>query len=149
LERLLFLYEDERETDINLVVSYLLTLFEEIKKDLPFEKKRNKNAFTQITEQYKNSLEIHIYQKQNITDYALILNISPNYLNKCIKYSINKTAQDLLNEMIILEAKTLLKFSKLQIAEIAVRLCDQTPSNFARFFKNQTGLTPKQYLELY
>jgi AraC family transcriptional regulator, transcriptional activator of pobA len=48
-----------------------------------------------------------------------------------------------------LEAKTLLKFSKLQIAEIAVRLCDQTPSNFARFFKNQTGLTPKQYLELY
>lgn len=149
LERLLFLYEDERETDINLIASYLLTIFEEIKKDMPVEKKRTKNAFSQITEQYKNALALHIYQKQNITDYALILNISPNYLNKCVKYAINKTAQNLLNEMIILEAKTLLKFSNLQIAEIAVRLCDQTPSNFARFFKNQTGITPKQYLELY
>jgi AraC family transcriptional regulator, transcriptional activator of pobA len=143
------LYEDERETDINLIASYLLTIFEEIKKDMPIEKKRTKNAFSQITEQYKNALALHIYKKQNITDYAHILNISPNYLNKCVKYAINKTAQDLLNEMIILEAKTLLKFSNLQIAEIAVRLCDQTPSNFARFFKNQTGITPKQYLDLY
>ena len=54
LERLLFLYEDERETDINLIASYLLTIFEEIKKDMPIEKKRTKNAFLQITEQYKN-----------------------------------------------------------------------------------------------
>ncbi len=149
LERILFLYEDERETDINLVAMYLLSLFEEIKKDLPIEKKRTKNAFSQITEQYKNALSINIYQKQNITDYAHILNISPNYLNKCVKNSINRTAQDLLNEMLILEAKTLLKFSNLQIAEIAVKLCDQTPSNFARFFKTQTGISPKEYLELY
>jgi AraC family transcriptional regulator, transcriptional activator of pobA len=149
LERILFLYEDERETDINLVAMHLLALFEEIKKDLPIEKKKTKNAFSQITEQYKDALSVHIYQKQSITDYAHILNISPNYLNKCVKNSINKTAQDLLNEMLILEAKTLLKFSNLQIAEIAVKLCDQTPSNFARFFKNQTGITPKEYLELY
>jgi YesN/AraC family two-component response regulator len=149
LERILFLYEDERETDINLVAMYFLSVFEEIKKDLPILKKRTKNAFSQITEQYKNALAIHIYQNQSITYYAHILNVSPNYLNKCVKNSINKTAQDLLNEMLILEAKTLLKLSNLQIAEIAVKLCNQTPSNFARFFKNQTGITPKEYLELY
>jgi AraC-like DNA-binding protein len=49
---------------------------------------------------------------------------------------------------VILEAKTLLKYSNLQISEIAVKLSDQTPSNFARFFKTQTGITPKEYLEL-
>jgi AraC family transcriptional regulator, transcriptional activator of pobA len=148
LSRLLFLYEDQQETNMNLIASYLLALFEEIKKDLPLIQKKTKNAFSQVTEQYKNALATHIYQKQNITDYAEILNISPNYLNKCIKNSINKTAQDLLNEMLILEAKTLLKFSNLQIAEIAVKLCDQTPSNFARFFKKQTGITPKEYLAM-
>ncbi|MDH4461230.1 MAG: AraC family transcriptional regulator [Flectobacillus sp.] len=42
-----------------------------------------------------------------------------------------------------------MKFSKLQISEIAVNLFDQTPSNFSRFFKSQTGITPKQYLEMY
>lgn len=149
LERILFLYEEERETDINLVAMYLLSLFEEIKKDLQTGKKNTKNAFSQVTEQFKNALSLHIYQKQSIAEYAQILNISPNYLNKCVKNSINRTAQDLLNEMLILEAKTLLKFSKLQIAEIAVKLCDQTPSNFARFFKSQTGITPKEYLALY
>jgi AraC family transcriptional regulator, transcriptional activator of pobA len=148
LERLLFLYQDARETEINLIAAYILALFEEIKKDMPSVKKIMKNAFSQITEQYKNALAIHIYQKQSITDYAHILSISPNYLNKCVKNSINKTAQDLLNEMLILEAKTLLKFSNLQIAEIAVKLCDQTPSNFSRFFKNQTGISPREFLEM-
>jgi AraC family transcriptional regulator, transcriptional activator of pobA len=148
LERLLILYQDARETEINLIAAYILALFEEIKKDMPSVKKIMKNAFSQITEQYKNALAINIYQKQSITDYAHILSISPNYLNKCVKNSINKTAQDLLNEMLILEAKTLLKFSNLQIAEIAVKLCDQTPSNFSRFFKNQTGISPREFLDL-
>ncbi len=149
LERLIWFYEDENETDPHLIASYLLAVFEEIKKDQPAASKKIKNAFNQIAEQYKNLLAQHIYQKQSITEYAHILNISPNYLNKCIKSSTNRTAQDLLNEMLILEAKTLLKFSNLQIAEVAVKLCNQTPSNFSRFFKSQTGITPKEYLKMY
>ncbi|CAH0994372.1 HTH-type transcriptional activator RhaR [Emticicia aquatica] len=148
-ERLLSLYEDQNDIDTNLTAAYLLTLFEEIKKEIPHQTKKTKNAFFQVTEQYKNALAQNIYQKQSITEYAEILHISPNYLNKCVKNSIDKTAQDLLNEMLILEAKTLLKYSNLQVAEIAVKLCNQTPSNFARFFKNQTGTTPKEYLIKY
>ncbi len=149
LNRLIVFYENDTEVSNSLVATYILSIFEEIKKDQPHETKKVKNAFSQITEQYKNALAQNIYQKQSITEYAHILNISPNYLNKCVKNNSNRTAQDLLNEMLILEAKTLLKFSNLQIAEIAAKLCDQTPSNFSRFFKNQTGITPKQYLELY
>jgi AraC family transcriptional regulator, transcriptional activator of pobA len=82
-----------------------------------------------------------------LTDYADLLNVTPNYLNKCVKTAIDKTAQDLLKEMLILEAKTLIKYSQLNVSEIAIKLCDQTPSNFARFFKKQTGLSPKEYAE--
>ncbi len=146
-ERLLILYEDEDKIDTHLIATYLLSLFGEVKRELPNQQKKIKNAYLQLTEQYKNALSQHIYQKQSIVQYADMLNVSPNYLNKCVKNSINKTAQDLLNEMLILEAKTLLKYSTLQIAEIAVKLCDQSPSNFARFFKNQTGITPKEFIE--
>jgi AraC-like DNA-binding protein len=149
LERLIELYRDDEELDTQLVATYLLVLFEEMRNVSPIEKKKTKNAFFQVTEQFKNALALHIYQKQQVSDYAELLHISPNYLNKCVKNSTNRTAQDLLNEMLILEAKTLLKFSKLQISEIAVNLFDQTPSNFSRFFKSQTGITPKQYLEMY
>jgi AraC family transcriptional regulator, transcriptional activator of pobA len=148
LERLLELYKKEG-IDKSIIATYLLTLFEEVKIALPCQAKKTKNAFFQITEQYKHALVNHIYQKQTVADYADFLNISPNYLNKCVINSINKTAQDLLNEMLILEAKTLLKYTDLQIAEIAVKLRNQTPSNFARFFKIQTGITPKEYLEMY
>lgn len=147
-ERLLVIYEDEKRMDEFLIASYLLVLFEEVKKELPTHIKMTKNAFSKITEQYQNILVKHLYHKYSVTDYARILNISPNYLNKCVKNCLNKTAQDLLNEMLIMEAKTLLRYSSLQISEIAINLSNQTPSNFARFFKSKTGFTPREYLEL-
>lgn len=148
LERLLELYNDRVETNMNLIAIYLLAIFEEIKKEIPLQTSKTKNSFFDITERYKHALSQNIYNLQNISDYAELLHITPNYLNKCVKTCTNKTAQDLLKEMIILEAKTLLKYSDLHISEIAVKLCDQTPSNFARFFKKQTGVTPLEYLQM-
>ena len=98
-----------------------------------------------MTHQYKNLLTQHIHQKQKVSEYADMLSVTANHLNKCIKQTTNKTAQDLLNDMLIMEAKSLLKYSNLHISEIAVKLCNQTSSNFARFFKKQTGVSPKAY----
>ncbi|GLU45187.1 AraC family transcriptional regulator [Allomuricauda sp. NBRC 101325] len=148
LERLLYLYKDITSNNESLVSTYLLTLFEELKTNLPsVSTSENKNSFYQITKKYKQALTEHVYDFKQIHDYAQLLNVTPNYLNKCVKMATNKTAQDLLKEMLILEAKTLIKHSNLNVSEIAVKLCNQTPSNFARFFKNQTGLTPKQYAQ--
>jgi AraC-like DNA-binding protein len=147
LERLLIINEDEVIGKI-ILATYLLTLFEEVKNELPAQPQKIKNASMQITELYKNALVKHIYEKQYISDYSHLLNISSNHLNKCVIDSINMTAQDLLNEMLILEAKTLLKYTNLQIAEIAIKLRNQTPSNFTRFFKTQTGITPKEYINI-
>jgi AraC family transcriptional activator of pobA len=148
LNRLLELYQGENKANKNLIAYNLLVIFEEIKKEIPFQNKKTKNSFFEITERYKHALGQHIYKYQNISDYAKILNITPNYLNKCVKTCTDKTAQDLLKEMLILEAKTLLKYSDLHISEIAIKLCDQNPSNFARFFKKQTGTTPMEYLQM-
>ena len=145
LERLLFLYQNTAAFNKNLVSFYLLTLFEELKLNMPAADVRNRNSHFQITKRYKQALSKHIYEYQSIADYANLLNVTPNHLNKCVKASVAKTAQDLLKEMLILEAKALIRHSNLNVSEIAVKLCNQTPSNFARFFKKQTGLTPKQY----
>ncbi|WNH12583.1 helix-turn-helix domain-containing protein [Thalassobellus suaedae] len=148
LKRLMVLYETGEKTKKNLIASYLLTLFEEVKKEVFLESKKSKNSYFRITEAYKQLLTEHIYEYKQISDYADKLHITPNYLNKCVKASINKTAQDLLKEMMVLEAKSLIKYSDLHVSEIAVKLCDQTPSNFARFFKKQTGITPKEYAQM-
>lgn len=146
LERLIVIYEDRNGFDKFLIAAYLLVLFEEVKKELPTQTKKTKSAVLQITEQYKDALVKYMYEKHTVTEYAILLNITPNYLNKCIKNSLGKTAQDLLNEMVILEAKMLLKYSDLQIAEIAVKLGNQNPSNFSRLFKAKTGFSPREYI---
>ncbi|APA63710.1 helix-turn-helix domain-containing protein [Maribacter sp. 1_2014MBL_MicDiv] len=146
LERLFTIYRGESSSK-NLISLYLMTIFEELKSEMPEVVTKNRKSNFEITKRYKHALAKHIYDYQNITDYADLLNVTPNYLNKCVKTAIDKTAQDLLKEMLILEAKTLIKHSELNVSEIAVKLCNQTPSNFARFFKKQTGLSPKEYAQ--
>jgi AraC family transcriptional regulator, transcriptional activator of pobA len=146
-ERILWLYENNTKINIELITNYLLVFLVEIKQDSLQIQKKHKTALVHTAEQYKNALTQYIYQKQTVALYADMLNVSANHLNKCVKKVFDKTAQQLLNEMLILEAKTLLKYSNLQIAEIAIKLCDQSPSNFARFFKQHTGITPKEYIE--
>jgi len=145
-ERLLMLYEKKRINDYKLVAWYLLALFEEVNRFVDVQKNETKNSAAAITQQFKDALTQQIYTNRTVHAYAKMLHVTPNHLNKCVKKTLNKTAQTLLNEMIILEAKSLLKYSNLTISEIAYQLCESTPSNFSRFFKKQTGITPSDYL---
>lgn len=144
--RLEKLYLNLKKEDLDLVAQYLFTLLKEvnryvIKEDAP----TSKNTAVILTERYKNALTQHIYEIQTVQKYAELLFVTPNHLNKCVKNTLNKTAQALLNEMLILEGKSLLKYSGMSISGIAEKLGNRTPTNFSRFFKSQTGMTPKEY----
>jgi AraC family transcriptional regulator, transcriptional activator of pobA len=145
LERLLHEYKADKNCQFDILKTYLFTLFTELK---PFVEKSiptATNAATIITEQYKKALSQHIYEKNKITDYAKLLAISSNHLNKCVKKTIGKSAHDLLDEMLLLEAKVLLKQTNLNISEIAFKIGKNEISDFARFFKAQTGIRPSEY----
>jgi AraC-like DNA-binding protein len=145
-ERIKELYNNFSHSDLDLVSWYLMALMTEVKKYVIADKEDINNHSTYIVIQYKNSLTQHIYEKQSVKDYADLLNITPNHLNKCVNTVLQKTAQQLLKEMIIVEAKFLLRYSDFSISEISYNLGHQTPSNFIRFFKMNTGLTPKEFV---
>lgn len=144
-ERLESLDSENSTKDLDLISLYLFTLLKEVSKFADTEQRVLKNASAALVERYKEALTQFIYTKQKVSEYAEYLNVTPNHLNKCVKAITLKSSQDLLNDMMIMEAKSLLKYSNLQIAEIAIKLGNQTPSNFARFFKNKTGMMPKEY----
>ena len=147
-ERMYELYY-RKDADLRVLSMYLLALLAEVNQFcVPLDEYNEKgNSSAQLTERYKNALTQYIHQKQTVQEYAQHLCVTPNYLNRCIKNTLNKTAQSLLNEMLVLEAKSMLKYSGLSISEIAERLCQRSPSNFSRFFKQQTGMTPKAYIK--
>ena len=101
-----------------------------------------------ITERFKRLVNTHVREKHRVIEYADMLSITPNHLNKCVKQTTNRTAHQWINEMMLLESKVLLSQSSLSIAEIAYRLGLNDQSYFGRFFKKSTGITPSRYRKL-
>ena len=85
----------------------------------------------------------HFYlEKRTIEEYADLLSVTPNYLSQSIKLVSGKNALGFINERIMTEAKSMIQFSNLDIAEIAYQLNFSDASNFGKFFKKYAEVTP-------
>jgi AraC-like DNA-binding protein len=92
----------------------------------------------------------HLVQKQfksqrNVTAYAEQLSITSKYLTETVKEITGKTAGEIIDDYVLLEAKLLLDNPALSIAEIADELHFSDQSFFGKYFKRQTGMSPKEY----
>lgn len=145
LHRLEKEYKKNDTVNFGIVQGYLLALMAEIRPFVKTERKVKINAASEITEKYKSALAQYSYEKQKIRDYADILSVTPNHLNKCVKVTTGKSAHEFLDDMLLLEAKVMLKQTGLSIAEIAFRIGKNDLSDFGRFFKQKTGFTPGEY----
>ena len=121
LERLETEYKNESPNDFNLFCTYLLALFFELNRFTGLNMVHINTAAI-LTQRYKDALMAHIYDIQTVADFATHLSVSQTYLNRCLKTTIGKTAHDLLNDMLLLEAKSLLKQTDLSISEIAYKI---------------------------
>ena len=147
LKRLELEYTSQAAIDLDIISVNLLALFVELRQFAKKEKVTD-NASFRIAQQYKNKLSHMIYEKHSVAEYASMLAVSPNHLNKCVKAATGKSAQELLSEMVILESKVLLKQSALTVNEIAWKTGKEDPSDFIRFFKAKTGFTPTEYRKM-
>lgn len=147
MERLEAEYQHDNPHEFKLFATYLLTLFFELNRFVSLEAK-NKDAASLLTQHYKNALMQHIYDIHTVDEYATHLAVSQTYLNRCLHATTGKTAYDILNEMLLLEAKTLLKQTAISISEIAYKIGKQDHSDFSRFFKHHTGITPKEFRKM-
>jgi AraC family transcriptional regulator, transcriptional activator of pobA len=98
-----------------------------------------------IVERFGKLIEQHYKTHRSVKDYADMLNVTPNYLNKLIKQQSNKTASAMIQDRILLEMKTLLRYSEKNISEIAWELNFTDAAHFSHFFKQATGLSPKTF----
>lgn len=80
--------------------------------------------------------------KPSVSLFADLLNLNPSYLNYVIRQYSGRTASLFIQEKTILEAKSYLMHTDLQVAEIAYRLLFTDVPYFTRFFKKMTGLPP-------
>lgn len=142
-------YRHFDESSIEIIRAILTVLLFEAKRILDFKTAKNslRSRAHEITYLFENSIIQTANKRQPIKHYAQLLNISPVYLSECIKKTTAKTAKQIIDEYLILEIKSLLTHSRDTIAQIAFNLGFEDPSNFVKYFKKHTGLSPKGYKE--
>lgn len=79
--------------------------------------------------------------------YANKLNVHTNHLNAVVKRITGQTASTIIQNGIIVSAKSLLRQTHLSVKEVAFKLHFTEPAHFNSFFKKLTGFTPKQFRE--
>lgn len=82
-----------------------------------------------------------------VADFARLLFITPNHFSDTIKDVLGKSPCAIYEEKLIEISKQLITDTDKSISEIARNL-DYDPSNFTKFFKRFTKLTPTEFRKL-
>lgn len=98
-----------------------------------------------LTVQFLKILPDHFKEYRTVSYYADRLNLSPKHLSKCIKEVTGKTCGEIIDEMVIMEAKVLLDDPSFSIAQVADQLNFSDQFFFSKYFKSHTGSTPSSY----
>ena len=120
------------------ILTHYLTEHPEV--DSPIHN-RAEEYFRQFTE----LLGEHYKHERSVGFYARQLCITPKYLTTLIKRISGKSVSEWIDNYVILEAKTLLKYSNMSVQEIAYYLNFPNQSFFGKYFKRNAGMSPSQY----
>ena len=134
----------------NIIESLYTVIFsklEQLKKYQTFHiEESNKLA---LFLNFKTLLEQNYQKSRNADFYATKMNISYKHLNSICKDVVDIPAKQFIDEFIVLEAKRKLINSSIKSTELAYLLGFEEPTNFVKYFKKHTKLTPNSFKKLY
>lgn len=95
-----------------------------------------------MANRFKHLLEKNFIKMREVQQYAELLHITPKHLSDIVKTTFGKTPRQMINDMLLLEAKVLLGSTDLTISEIAYKLQFQDHAHFSHFIRQHAGCTP-------
>ena len=134
----------DREAAIiwHTMLAMLLRLARQLRLgDLPTDAMREATIY----KMFNQMLEMNFQQRLSVLDYANKLGYSQSTLARACLAVTQQTPKTLIDQRLSLEAKRLLVHSRLGTAAIASKLGFTEPTNFIKFFKRETGLTPSDF----
>ncbi|WP_100612960.1 helix-turn-helix domain-containing protein [Confluentibacter lentus] len=103
------------------------------------------NQFLQVLDKHLTELKTGQVDKSfELKDIAERLFILPNHMSDTVSEVLGKSPCSIYEEKLVIISKEMIETSSRPITEIA-RTLDYDPSNFTKFFKKYTGLTPTKY----
>lgn len=99
----------------------------------------------QQMQQFTDLVAEHGARERNVGFYAEQMHLSPNHLSALVRKQTGRSVMQWINERTVLQAKVLLRHTDRTISDIAFELNFTETTLFSRFFRRETGLTPKDY----
>jgi len=100
----------------------------------------------QLSQQFNDAVIEHYHQSREVSFYARMFHLSPKYFSTLIKQETGISAGEWIDRYVVLQAKNLLERQRnLTIQQIADKMGFSEQASFSRFFKKQTGMSPKEY----
>ncbi|WP_163410743.1 AraC family transcriptional regulator [Flavobacterium ajazii] len=98
---------------------------------------------------FKNQLENYFTKKRSVNFYTQEIGLTEKRLNLATKKILGKTAKEVIDDRIMLEAKRLLANTSDSVKEIGFLLGFEEPTYFIQYFKKHTSTTPIEFREKY
>lgn len=87
----------------------------------------------------------HYASDRRVSFYADRMRLSAQHLCTTVKQQTGKTVADLIADVVIMDARALLKSTNMPIKEISISLNFPNVSFFGKYFKRYVGMSPQQY----
>ena len=106
---------------------------------------RQKTHQDSYVERFLELVQTHYKEQRGLDFYADKLCITAKHLSKVVRQASDKSANDLIDEYVTLEAKALLKSTNMTVEQISEALNFPSQSFFGKYFKRVTGTSPSDY----
>jgi AraC-like DNA-binding protein len=138
--------QNNNESDDLLIQLLFSALLLQVMRKIP--QAQSKNLSVSRAKKFQDF--VRLIEDKGITsreaaDYASLLNMTYKSLNQICKLASNKTAKQLIDFETILEAKRKLAVENIQVQALAYELGFDEVTNFVKYFKRHTALTPSQF----
>lgn len=127
---------------INYVYSILLISEEEFTKERPTLRVANE---IKLIKNFKHLFNKELNRRQSVKFFCNQMNVSLSTLDRAFRKYENSSAKKWTNTRLIEEIDIELKRLDMSIGEIAFKFGFSEVTNFTKFYKGQTGITPKQF----
>lgn len=113
-----------------------------------FKRERGQGERDALVKRYLVLVEQHYKEHEPLSFYAQALGVTPDHLSRTCRQVARQSALQILHERLMLEARRLLAYTSLPVAQVAESLGYDDAAYFSKFFSRAVGNTPSEYRSL-
>lgn len=140
-------FSPEKDFLLRNLILILLLRVREIYRSKVKLLKQNTSRQEQLAIRFKQLVEKHFIEKRAVNDYADMMHVSSKHLSEVVSKTFGRPPLQIIHDMLLLEAKALLRSTNHTVSEIAHALRFDDQSHFSHFIKKRAGLSPQALRE--